>query len=133
MLGSERGTYYVGERELTLANASNVQRCIARDGLRTIHRIVDISVSGRAPKNDPAIFALSLVAAARAASRRPSVRWTGWLRVLLLMPVFLLALELLRWNERYTSFQGVHSFAMAVIFLVGYFILELLLRRLFPT
>lgn len=62
-------------------------------------------------------FALSLVAAARAASRRPSVRWTGWLRVLLLMPVFLLALELLRWNEPYTSFQGVHSFAMAVIFL----------------
>ena len=62
-------------------------------------------------------FALSLVAAARAASRRPSVRWTGWLRVLLLMPVFLLVLELLRWHERYTFFQGVHSFAMAVIFL----------------
>src|SRR5450755_582427 len=62
VLGSERGTFYVGERELTRANATIVQRCIAQDGLRTIHRIVDISVSGRAPKNDPAIFSLAMAA-----------------------------------------------------------------------
>jgi len=61
-------------------------------------------------------FALSLVAAARAASKRPSVRWTGWLRLLLLLPVVLLVVELLRWNERYALFQGVHSLTMAVIF-----------------
>ncbi len=62
VLGSEGGTYYVGERELTIENASNVQRCLAADGLRTLARIVDISHSGRAPKNDPAIFSLAMAA-----------------------------------------------------------------------
>jgi 60 kDa SS-A/Ro ribonucleoprotein len=31
-------------------------------GVRAVNRIVEISDSGRAPKNDPAIFALALVA-----------------------------------------------------------------------
>ncbi|MBL0212489.1 MAG: TROVE domain-containing protein [Myxococcales bacterium] len=62
VLGSEGGTYYVGERELTIENASTVQRCLAADGLRTLARIVDISHSGRAPKNDPAIFSLAMAA-----------------------------------------------------------------------
>ena len=62
VLGSEGGTYYIGERELTVDNASIVQRCIAADGLRTLARIVAISDSGRAPKNDPAIFSLAMAA-----------------------------------------------------------------------
>lgn len=62
VLGSEGGTYYIGERELTVDNASIVQRCIAADGLRTLDRIVAISDSGRAPKNDPAIFSLAMAA-----------------------------------------------------------------------
>lgn len=62
VLGCEGGTYYTDERSLTLANARAVQRCIAADGLRTIHRIVAISESGRAPKNDPAIFCLAMAA-----------------------------------------------------------------------
>ena len=62
VLGSEGGTYYVGERELTIENATIVQRCLAADGLRTLARIVDISHSGRAPKNDPAIFSLAMAA-----------------------------------------------------------------------
>jgi 60 kDa SS-A/Ro ribonucleoprotein len=37
-------------------------RCIKADGVRAVNRIVEISDSGRAPKNDPAIFALALVA-----------------------------------------------------------------------
>lgn len=60
VLGSEGGTYYVGERELTIENATIVGRCLAADGLRTLARIVDISHSGRAPKNDPAIFSLAM-------------------------------------------------------------------------
>ncbi len=40
VLGSEGGTYYVGERELTVDNAQVVRRCISADGLRTLHRIV---------------------------------------------------------------------------------------------
>ncbi len=62
VLGSEGGTYYIGERELTIQNASVVQRCLQADGLRTLARIVDISHSGRAPKNDPAIFSLAMAA-----------------------------------------------------------------------
>jgi 60 kDa SS-A/Ro ribonucleoprotein len=37
-----------------------VLACLAADAERTIARIVDISVSGRAPKQDPAMFALAL-------------------------------------------------------------------------
>ncbi|MDB4961298.1 MAG: RNA-binding protein [Myxococcales bacterium] len=62
VLGCEGGTYYVGERELTIENAKIVQRCIAADGVRTIDRIVAISDAGRAPKNDPAIFSLAMAA-----------------------------------------------------------------------
>ena len=35
-------------------------RCIKEDGVRAVERIVAISEAGRAPKNDPAIFALAL-------------------------------------------------------------------------
>lgn len=60
VIGTEGGTYYVGERKLTKDNAECVMRCIAADGVRTVNRIVDISESGRAPKNDPALFALAM-------------------------------------------------------------------------
>jgi len=62
VLGCEGGTFYVGERELTIENAKIVQRCIALDGIRTVDRIVAISEAGRAPKNDPAIFSLAMAA-----------------------------------------------------------------------
>jgi 60 kDa SS-A/Ro ribonucleoprotein len=62
ILGSEAGSYYVDEHQLTLENALVVQRCIAQDSERTVKRIVEISESGRAPKNDQAIFALAMVA-----------------------------------------------------------------------
>ncbi len=62
VLGSEGGTYYVAERALTLENAAVVARCIQADGLRTVARIAEISEAGRAPKNDPAIFALAMAA-----------------------------------------------------------------------
>ncbi len=63
VLGSEGGSYYISERALTLENASNVLACIKADGLHVVQEIVALSESGRAPKNDPAIFALALVAA----------------------------------------------------------------------
>ncbi len=63
ILGSEGGSYYASERKLTAENASAVLRCINADGLRTVRRIVEISDTGRAPKNDPAIFALALASA----------------------------------------------------------------------
>jgi 60 kDa SS-A/Ro ribonucleoprotein len=62
ILGAEGGTYYIGERDLVKQNHDAVVRCIKQDGVRAVNRIVEISDSGRAPKNDPAIFALALVA-----------------------------------------------------------------------
>ncbi len=62
ILGSESGSYYVGQDDLTQQNVDNVRSCIAEDGLRAVNMIVDISKSGRAPKNDPAIYALALAA-----------------------------------------------------------------------
>src|SRR5215831_13197210 len=62
ILGSEGGSYYAGERELTRDNAKAVLRCIEEDGARAVARIRDISRSGRAPRNDPAVFALAMAA-----------------------------------------------------------------------
>ncbi|WP_437765839.1 TROVE domain-containing protein [Sorangium sp. So ce281] len=63
ILGAEGATYYASERKLTVENARAVEACLAADGPRAVQRIVDISGSGRAPKNAPAIFALAIAAA----------------------------------------------------------------------
>lgn len=63
VLGSEGGSYYATERALTRENAQAVLRCATADGPEAVRRIVAVSAAGRAPKNDPAVFALALVAA----------------------------------------------------------------------
>jgi len=63
ILGTEGGSYYAAERKLTVENAEGVMRCIAADGLRTVRRIAELSETGRAPKNTPALFALALATA----------------------------------------------------------------------
>lgn len=62
ILGSEGGSYYATEHNLSLENAQNVLECIQSDGIKTVNTIVAISKEGRAPKNDPAIFALAMAA-----------------------------------------------------------------------
>src|ERR1041385_5319581 len=62
VLGAEGGTYYIGERNLVKQNHDAIVRCIKSDAIRAVNRIVEISDAGRAPKNDPAIFVLALVA-----------------------------------------------------------------------
>jgi len=63
VLGAEGGTYYINEKALTVENANSVLTCIQADGLRVVRETVAISQAGRAPKNDPAIFVLAMVAA----------------------------------------------------------------------
>jgi len=65
VLGAEGGSYYATERKIVLENARTLRECIALDGRRTVRRIVQISEAGRAPKNDPAIFALAVCASAK--------------------------------------------------------------------
>src|SRR5688500_16849615 len=62
VLGSEGGSYYASEWTLTRENAQAVEQAVAEDGLRAVEEIVRVSVAGRAPKNDPALFALALAA-----------------------------------------------------------------------
>jgi 60 kDa SS-A/Ro ribonucleoprotein len=62
VFGAEGGTFYVAERELTRENAAAVLDALAEDGLRVVRRTVEISASGRAPKNDPALFVLAMAA-----------------------------------------------------------------------
>jgi 60 kDa SS-A/Ro ribonucleoprotein len=63
ILGSEGGSYYASERDLTKSNIEGIKAALAEDGARFIKTVVDISFSGRAPKNDPALFALALAVA----------------------------------------------------------------------
>ncbi len=63
ILGNEGGSYYAKERELTLENAISVVSCLGEDPVRTVGQITAISVAGRAPKPDPALFALALAVA----------------------------------------------------------------------
>lgn len=64
ILGCEGGTYYASEQKLTRENAKTILECAKEDGPRTVEIIAQMSESGRAPKNDPAIFALAICAGA---------------------------------------------------------------------
>jgi 60 kDa SS-A/Ro ribonucleoprotein len=61
ILGAEGGTFYVRENDLVKQNHDNVVACIKEDGVRVVKVAAEISESGRAHKNDPAIFVLALV------------------------------------------------------------------------
>lgn len=62
ILGNEGGTFYATERELTKENAQCILRCADIDPEQAVANVVDISTSGRAPKNDPAVFAMAMLA-----------------------------------------------------------------------
>lgn len=70
ILGSERGAYYVNERELTLENIDAVTDCLKQDGLRVVKTVVEISAAGRAPKNDPVLFVLALASSPKFADAK---------------------------------------------------------------
>lgn len=63
IIGTEGGSYYASERELTLDNAENLLECIAEDGERTVDIIAQISDEGRAVRNDTCLFALAVASA----------------------------------------------------------------------
>lgn len=88
ILGAEGGTYYATEKKLVQENAKTVIACIQANAAMALGMIVGVSTSGRAPKNDAAIFALalactygpkgdSLVAGVRAYDAIPLVCRTG--------------------------------------------------------
>lgn len=70
VLGTEGGSYYASERDMTRAAVRHVRACIAEDGARAVRMIREVSVAGRAPKQDPALYALALAASAEAEATR---------------------------------------------------------------
>lgn len=70
VLGTEGGSYYVGERKLTKDNAKNIQKLINKDGVKVVNRVVEMSQEGRAPKNDTALFVLAMASAAESEETR---------------------------------------------------------------
>ncbi len=60
ILGADSPTYYQSAKELTRENGKSVVECWNDSASLTLAAIVDISVEGRAARNDAAIFALAL-------------------------------------------------------------------------
>lgn len=63
ILGTTGGTYYVGENDLTRDNADVILGMARSHGSEVVAEIVAISTGGRAPRQDPALFALAAVTA----------------------------------------------------------------------
>lgn len=63
ILGSEGGTFYIGERDLLKENHDAVTRCLKADAAKTVGMIVEVSNKGLAYRNEAAVYALALAAA----------------------------------------------------------------------
>lgn len=60
ILGSEGGTYYVSEQELTERNATVALRCIKADGIRAVRMAHEVNVNNRAPRVAQQLFLVAL-------------------------------------------------------------------------
>jgi 60 kDa SS-A/Ro ribonucleoprotein len=63
VIGTEGGTFYVGQEQLTKRATELVKRCLAADGQRAITMASTVSQEGRALKQDYAIYVLALALA----------------------------------------------------------------------
>jgi len=63
LIGSEEGTYYVDKQTLTVENANAVINYIKEDGFKVLSTVVDVLKNKKAPKVDPSVFVLALLAA----------------------------------------------------------------------
>jgi len=69
-LGSDGGTYYASAKDVTKDNAEVILRAANADGERLVREIVEISTAGRAPRQNPALFALAAASAVGAPAGR---------------------------------------------------------------
>lgn len=83
-LGTDGATYYTSAADLTRVNAAVVLRMAETDHTFLVDEIINISVGGRAPRQNPALFALAIAASigdedgkAHALRALPSVARTG--------------------------------------------------------
>jgi 60 kDa SS-A/Ro ribonucleoprotein len=83
-LGTDGGTYYTNAKDLTKDNAAVVLRAAHTDAIGLVRQIVEVSEAGRAPRQNPALFALAIAASvsdddgrAAALAALPRVARTG--------------------------------------------------------
>jgi 60 kDa SS-A/Ro ribonucleoprotein len=81
-LGVDGGTYYASDHALAIENAAVLTRMAANDPEGLVAAIVDVSVRGAAPKQNPALFSLAYAAsvpeaAPAALAALPQVARTG--------------------------------------------------------
>lgn len=69
ILGADGGTLYAGPRKIAVESAACIRNCIKQNPRRMADLIESVSVTGRAPKNDPAILALALLLGAGTPAR----------------------------------------------------------------
>lgn len=84
LLGVDGGTYYTSEKDLAKENAKVVLDLAASHGVAVVDIVREISVAGRAPRQNPALFTLAAVAASPSLEARraavaalPEVARTG--------------------------------------------------------
>jgi hypothetical protein len=64
---SPGGTYYVDKVTLTVENADNIRRLVTTGkGMDVVKAAVEVSVEGRAAKQDYALFALAMAEVSQA-------------------------------------------------------------------
>lgn len=61
ILGTDGGTYYVGEQKHTDQNVKFLRDMVKKDERFVVDTIVDVSFNGRAVRQSPALFALAVV------------------------------------------------------------------------
>lgn len=61
-LGTDGGTYYTSERDITKQNAAVVLAAARDDATTLVKAVIAVSQAGRAPRNNPALFALAAAA-----------------------------------------------------------------------
>lgn len=61
ILGTDGGTYYVGERDLTKQNVDFIVKMIRNDASSVLTTVLSVSEEGRAYRNEAAIFVLALL------------------------------------------------------------------------
>ncbi|GAA5156312.1 TROVE domain-containing protein [Nocardioides marinquilinus] len=69
-LGTDGGTYYVDAPALTVEDAEVVLRLAGTDHATLVDTVVEVSESGRAPRQQPALFALAIAASHGTAEER---------------------------------------------------------------
>jgi 60 kDa SS-A/Ro ribonucleoprotein len=64
VLGTQGGTYYAGQADLTKESADIVMKLAREDGVRLVNELLKVSLENLAPKVNPTIFALAVAASA---------------------------------------------------------------------